>query len=85
MLASNLCKLIDSTKPFKTFVNKINNWLTAAPASVNSERSDGPDKAAIALADERAPAFKGPNNAALAASMLAYEPAPAFNCCTNYS
>ena len=57
MLASNLCKLIDSTKPFKTFVNKINNWLTAAPASVNSERSDGPDNAAIALADERAPAF----------------------------
>ena len=63
MLASNLCKLIDSTKPFKTFVNK----------------------AAIASADERAPAFKGPNNAALAASMLAYEPAPAFNSFTNCS
>ncbi len=65
----------------RLLVNSSNNWPKSALTLVNNELSDGPDKAAIALADEAT--FKGCNDAALAASMLAYEPALAFNCCIN--
>ena len=55
------------------------NWLMTALNQLTNAFAG----VAIALATEPATAFKGCNTAALAASALAYHPAPAVKFCTN--
>ena len=61
------------------------NWPKAALTLVNKSSNGPPGEAATALADEPTLAFKCGNDAALAASLAAYERALAFKCSTNCS